>query len=34
MRRLAPHMSYMLDMSAAAWQEPDSKVFKTEQEIE
>jgi hypothetical protein len=24
----------MLDMSAAAWQEPDSKVFKTEQEIE
>jgi hypothetical protein len=24
----------MLDMSAAAWQEPDSKVFKTEQEQE
>jgi len=24
MRRLAPHMSYMLDMSKRGWQEPDS----------
>jgi hypothetical protein len=34
MRRLAPHMSYMLDMSKSGWQEPDSKIFKSEQEAE
>jgi len=31
-RRLAPHMSYMLDMSEQGWQEPQSNVFKTETE--
>ncbi len=30
MRRMAPHMSYMLDMSKQGWQEPESSVFKKE----
>jgi glycosyltransferase involved in cell wall biosynthesis len=34
MRRLAPHMSYMLDMSKSGWQEPGSKIFKREDEDE
>jgi hypothetical protein len=34
MRRLAPHMSYMLDMGKNGWVEPESKIFKTEREVE
>ena len=33
-RRLAPHMSYMLDMSKEGWQEPGSGVFKKENEVD
>ena len=29
-RRMMAHMSYMLEMSEAGWQEPDSKLFKSE----
>ncbi len=32
-RRLAPHMSYMLDMGAKGWLEPEAKLFKTEQAL-
>jgi len=32
MRRLAPHMSYMLDMSKSGWQEPQTNLFKSERE--
>jgi len=32
MRRLAPHMSYMLDMSRGGWQEPNSGMFNEELE--
>jgi hypothetical protein len=34
MRRLAPHMSYMLDMSKSGWQEPQSRMFSEELEME
>jgi len=33
-RRLAPHMSYMLDMGKSGWQEPQSRLFKSELEME
>lgn len=35
MRRLIPHMSYMLDMSGTGWQEPDhlSAMQKLEEEV-
>jgi hypothetical protein len=33
MRRMAPHMSYMLDMSKHGWQEPETKVFKSEKKF-
>ena len=31
-KRMAPHMSYMLDMGEKGWLEPNSEVFKTETE--
>lgn len=33
-RRMAPHMSYMLDMSKQGWQEPQTSLFKSELETE
>lgn len=34
MRRLVPHMSYMLDMSKTGWLEPQTHVFKSEIDYE
>jgi hypothetical protein len=34
MRRMAPHMSYMLDMSKDGWQEPQTGLFQSEKEEE
>jgi glycosyltransferase involved in cell wall biosynthesis len=32
-KRMAPHSSYMLDMSVDGWLEPHSQMFKTEGEV-
>jgi hypothetical protein len=32
-RRMAPHMSYMLDMSKRGWQEPETNIIQSQAEV-
>jgi hypothetical protein len=32
-RRMAPHMSYMLDMSKRGWQEPETNIIQSQVEV-